>query len=312
MKRTLIIGHSGQDGRILWDQLAKRGDTIVGLSSSTSRYHPLPARGGATVNTCTIESVIHDLRPDEVYYLAACHHSSQDNLVDSAQLWQKSWATHVQGFKNVLAALKHSAPRAKVFYASSSRIFGTNPSSPQNEDTPWAPVCIYGTTKAAGMLVANYYRRALEMHVSCGILYNHESEIRGVQFLSQRVVHGLVSIKQGKSKVLELGSLDARVDWGYAPDYTRAMSLMLERDAPGDLIVATGITHSVRDWVTMAAAILDLDWQQVVREKKEILQRQPQSLCGDASQLSIQTGWRPSIDFEEMVKIMVGAALLRG
>ena len=308
--RTLIIGHTGQDGQLLWDQLIERGHSIIGISRSGTRYHA--ATGGHNVQVTDpneMRSVIADFRPHYVYYLAACHHSSEDMPINAFDVHQESWRTHVHAFEAILESLRLRAPTARVFYASSSRIFGTSAVCPQNEATPLAPACIYGTTKASGMLVAGYFRRVHSMHVSCGILYNHESAIRGRQFVSQRVVQGLVAIKKGQSKSLEIGSLDALVDWGYAPDYTRAMTLMLERDQSGDLVVATGNVHSVRDLVANAAAVLNLDWQDIVVEKTPILQRSSQELRGDASRLRAETGWEPKVSFDQMVKIMVGSAL---
>lgn len=308
--RTLIIGHTGQDGQILWDQLMEQGHSLVGLSRSGVRYHAVETEQKVTIlNISDIQSVIAEFQPDSVYYLAACHHSSEDKLQNKLDVHYESWHTHVHAFEAVLESLRLLVPKARVFYASSSRIFGASPASPQNEATPWAPACIYGTTKACGMLVAGYYRRVHEMHISCGILYNHESPARGSQFVSQRVVQGLVAVKKGKIASLEIGSFDALVDWGYAPDYTRAMTLMLERDHPGDLVVATGKTHSVRDLVASAAAILDLDWRNFVVEKTRILQRNSQELRGDASRLRAETGWEPQVGFDQMINIMVDAAL---
>jgi GDPmannose 4,6-dehydratase len=163
-------------------------------------------------------------------------------------------------------------------------------------------------TKAAGMLLADYYRRVHGLFVSCGILFNHESPLRGPQFVTQRVVRGLVAIARGEASELEVGSLDARVDWGYAPDYTHAMQAMLEMQVPGDFVVATGKTHSVRDLVEVAAARLGLDWRRVVVEESGVLKRGAQGLCGDASRLRSATGWAPSIAFSEMVELLVDAA----
>lgn len=311
--RTLIIGHTGQDGRILWDQLIAQGHSLVGISRSGTRYHSVTAEQNVKVTDIgEVRSFIGDFQPHQVYYLAACHHSSEDKFIDKFDVHSESWRTHVYAFEAVLESLRLLVPKAKVFYASSSRIFGTSPACPQNEATPWAPACIYGTTKASGMLVAGYYRRVHAMHISCGILYNHESSIRGGQFVSQRIVQGLVAVKKGKSKSLEIGSLDARVDWGYAPDYTRAMILMLERDQPSDLVVATGHSRSVREFVASAAAVLNLNWQDIVVEKTRILQRNSQELRGDASRLCAETGWEPQVSFDQMVEIMVDSALSDG
>jgi GDPmannose 4,6-dehydratase len=161
------------------------------------------------------------------------------------------------------------------------------------------------------MFLANYYRRFYGIYVSCGILYNHESPLRREQFVSRRVIDGLVSIACGHSKLLEVGSLDARVDWGYAPDYTRAMQLTLEADVPRDFVIASGRTHSVRELVRAAATYLGLSWEKYVFETSGILRRNPQELCGDSSLLREVTGWTPSIDFDTMIKILVDTSRAR-
>jgi GDPmannose 4,6-dehydratase len=161
------------------------------------------------------------------------------------------------------------------------------------------------------MLLADYYRRVRGLFVACGILFNHESPLRGAQFVTQRVVDGLVALKKGLRPSFEIGSLDARVDWGYAPDYTRAMWMILEAQKPRDFVVASGRTYSVRDLVETAAQYLGIDWHGHVVETSSILQRHAQELCGDASLLRKTTGWSPSIDFRGMVAILVDGAVAR-
>jgi GDPmannose 4,6-dehydratase len=310
VSRALIIGHAGQDGRLLFDQLVRRGFSVVGIGKTGVRRRLAGGRleDLAQGNTTT-KDVVRSFRPESVYFLAAFHHSSQDVVIDDQEVSRLSWHTHVHLFEHVLEMLSKLESRPRVFYASSSRIYGDSMESPQSETTRWAPKCLYGVTKASGMLVANYYRNARSMHVSSGILFNHESPLRGTQFVTKRVIEGLIAIKRGEAKSLEIGSLDARVDWGYAPDYTRAMQLMLERSSPSDRVIATGQTHSVRDLVECAATFVGLDWRGVVVERENILQRSSQDLCGDSSALREETGWLPSVTFREMVGIMVKAAI---
>jgi GDPmannose 4,6-dehydratase len=161
------------------------------------------------------------------------------------------------------------------------------------------------------MVLADYYRRTHGVRVACGILFNHESPLRGEQFVSQRVVNGLAAIKFGRAEVFHVGSLDAKVDWGYAPDYTRAMQLMLESDLEGDFVVATGRTHSLREFVSIAAEHMGVEWEGRVVEKARILTRPSQGLCGDAARLRRATGWAPSVDFRGMVGILADAAVAR-
>jgi GDPmannose 4,6-dehydratase len=312
MVRALIVGDGGQDGRILWDQLAARGCSLVGVSRGQVRAH-LAQWDEITdiTDAAAVRRLLSSFRPDQIYYLAAHHHSSQERSFDELANWQASWSVHTQGFLHVLSAVRDCQLPARIFYASSSRVFGQAAVSPQAEDTPMRPGCIYGATKAMGMMLADYHRRNHQHFVSCGILYNHESPLRGPEFVSQRIANGLVALKTGRINSLHIGSLDARVDWGHAADYTRAMQLILEADAPGDFVVASGETHSVRDMIEIAAEFLELQWHGRVFENPQILGRSPQDLCGNPSLLRRTTGWQPAISFRDMVEALVKAALSR-
>lgn len=310
MPRALIIGHTGQDGRILWDQLVQRGYWLAGLSRSELRRSD--AGAGTPVNLADVGAVtllLQDLRPDEIYFLAARHHSSQEDERDVLMAWRESWALHVHAFQNVLQGVLEACPAAGIFYASSSRVFGRAEHSPQDESTPLRPDCVYGVTKAAGMLLARQYRTSQGLRVCCGIMFNHESPIRGTNYVTQRVVQGLVAIQRGIGGPIKIGDLEARVDWGYAPDYTRAMQAMLGAGEARDFVVATGVTHSVRELVEHVAARLGLDWRECVVESTDLLRRPAQGLCGDASLLRRSTGWAPSLDFRGMLELMVDSAL---
>lgn len=312
MFRALIIGHGGQDGRILWDQLALRGFCLLGVARRGIRTHATRwSKDIVITSLLDMQEVMATFNPDQIYYLAAHHYSSQDSGSADASAWQESWDVHVHAFSNVLRAAKDCCPNARIFYASSSRVFGEAAASPQDEKTPLRPTCIYGVTKASAMLLADYFRRVHNMYVSSGILFNHESPLRGAQFVSQRVVDGLVAIKYGSASSLEIGSLEARVDWGYAPDYTRAMQMILEADQAGDFVIASGETHSIRELIVIVADYLRLPWEHHVIETSRILQRKPQDLCGDSSRLRRVTGWKPSVDFKGMIHILIEAAIAR-
>lgn len=312
MLRALIIGHTGQDGRILWDQLAARNFSIVGVSRRETRSRAAVwDRTVDIADSSSVAQLVTHFAPDQIYFLAAHHHSSQDAGAGDVDAWQESWRVHVNAFGNVLLAAKEACPRARIFYASSSRVFGEATGTPQNESTPFRPVCIYGVTKVSAMVLADYYRRTHGMRVTCGILFNHESPLRGAQFVSQRVVNGLAAIKLGRADSLQIGSLDARVDWGYAPDYTRAMQLMLESEHVGDFVVATGCTHSVREMVAIAAEHLGVAWEGRVVETSRLLTRSSQDLCGDSTRLRESTGWAPAVSFRDMVGILADAAIAR-
>jgi len=312
MLRALIIGHNGQDGSILWRQLAARGFSLLGVSRSGIRVHA--AEWCEAVDITNLECmrrVMAGFRPDQVYYLAAYHHSSQDSGIGEANVWQDSWDIHVHAFSNLLCAAKECCSAVRIFYASSSRVFGEASTSPQDEQTLFAPRCIYGLTKVSGMMLADYFQRVHGLFVSCGILFNHESPARGSQFVSQRIANGLVAIKYGCASKLEIGSLDARVDWGYAPDYTRAMQMVLDANHAETFVISSGQTHSVREMVAIAADHLKLPLGTHVIESSSILQRRPQDLCGNPSRLRSATGWKPLVGFHQMVRILVDAAVAR-
>jgi GDPmannose 4,6-dehydratase len=308
-QRVIIVGSGGQDGRILWDQLADQGVALIGVERKSFRTFGTDWENEIIIDDpASVRHLVDEFRPDQIYYLAAHHHSSQDPLVQNSEVWETSWRVHVQGFIHFLEAARVYCPDTRIFYASSSRVFGVPASTPQTEDTPLKPICSYGITKSIAMKVGDYYRRAHKVHVSSGILYNHESPFRGRQFVSQRVAHGLAKIKAGMCQRLEIGNLSARVDWGYAPDYTRAMQLVVEHDPPADFIIASGTTHSVQEMVEIASEILGLDWKGIVSEDSKILQRDPLPVCGDSARLRSATSWKPSTSFTEMVRILVEAS----
>lgn len=312
MPQALIIGHTGQDGQLLRQQLCELGWSVVGISTKQVDSWSLdddPPRVTAGIHG--ISEFIRTRKPEHIFYLAAHHHSSQDAQSNESDTWHRCLDVHVSGFREVLQTVSQSATESRVFYASSSRVFGRATEGLVNEESQFAPECIYGLTKLFGMKLANQYRRTRGIHVSTGILFNHESPLRGKNFVSQRIVNGLIAIKRGEASSLELGDLSARVDWGYAGDYVRAMHLILEAGQSGDYVIASGETHSVRDLVCMAAARLQMDWQPVVVQQSGILTRSAQQLCGDSSKLRAVTGWRAETSFEEMIHSMVDAALLK-
>lgn len=312
MRRAIVVGDSGQDGRFIWNQLSASGFSLIGISSSGLRLHLAESKEFVDIaNAESVLRLVRDFGPEQIYYLAAHHHSSQDQIVDEGGLWLSSWTVHVQAFKHFLDAVTHSHTQTRIFYASSSRVFGLAETSSQSESTPVRPTCTYGVTKAMGMMLAEYYRRNFGIFVSCGILFNHESPLRRSEFVSQRVANGLVGLKTGDISSLQIGDLNARVDWGYAPDYTRAMQMILDANAADDFVIASGTTHSIREMIEIAADFLELKWEGRIVENPRVLQRRSQYLCGDPSHLMQTTGWQPETSFREMVQIMVRAALMR-
>jgi GDPmannose 4,6-dehydratase len=298
VKRALIVGAAGQDGRLLTHALQKRGDLILRIGrQSAEGIKPLDL-----LDCDAVRDAVAKFAPQEIYYLAAFHQSSEDReRLTPTQLWRRSFATHIDGAINFLEAIRTTAPEARFFYAASCLLFGASAPSPQNEQTPFSPETIYGITKAAGVDCCRFYRREHNVFAAAGILYNHGSNLRAPTFLSQKVVRGALEIKAGRRAELVLGDLSRETDWGYAPDYIEAMMRILQTEQADDYVIATGIPHTVQDFVERAFAEVGLDWRQHVKEEKSILQAARGRLIGDASKLKRATGWQPSVNFEEMV-----------
>lgn len=299
-KRCLIIGHKGQDGRLLTEQLQARGSEIRGIGRDDIALGDRDA----------IAQLLALYRPDEIYYLAAFHHSSEEaHSLSDAELTRLSFAVHRDGIVSWLEEIARTNLPARVFYAASSHVFGRPDASPQNEDTPLQACNIYGASKAAGIEACHHYRRSHGTYVSCGILYNHESPYRSEKFVSQKIVRGAVAIQRGEQSRLILGNLDAAIDWGYARDYADAMTRILALPKPDDFIIATGETHTVREFADLAFAELGLSWQSYVDVQPSILQKDLPKLVGDSSKLRSHTGWHPTVNFPEMVSLMVKGAI---
>jgi GDPmannose 4,6-dehydratase len=310
MKKVLIIGHTGQDGKILWNQLANQGCSLIGISrSSTLVSHGLAVDLPVNDYFNNVTKLVKEFGLDEIYYLAAYHQSSEESLNQDNNVWENSWRTNVNNLQFLLEKLRIHSSKTRTFYASSSRIFGATRANMQTEETVHAPICIYGVTKSAGMSVVNYYREHHSLFVSSGILYNHESPFRADKYITKRIVNQLIAVRNGYIDHIEVGSLDAKVDWGYANDYTQAMQLMLQCSQPSDRIIATGKMHSVRDFICHAAKTLRVDWEKFVIERPTILKRSPQNLCGNPTRLVEETGWKHSVNFEQLVQILVSAEL---
>jgi GDPmannose 4,6-dehydratase len=224
MKRCVVVGSAGQDGRILVDRLRSDGQAVVGIdrdlieTSDGSPQTPIDILDGAAV-----ERFLADAPADEIYYLAAFHHAAEQKLEEAGELFQRSFAIHVAGLLNFLEAARKRSPQTRLFYASSARIFGVPQVVPQDERTPVNPDCVYGITKAAGQRCVRYYRETHALFATAGILYNHESPLRPPAFVTQKIVRGAVAVKRGLQARIVLGDLDAIADWGYAPDYIAAM-----------------------------------------------------------------------------------------
>lgn len=302
---AIVVGADGQDGTLLHPLLTARGDRVVRVGR--------PKTGGDPDITKPrdVDRLVIDVRPDEVYFLAAVQHSSQDPLADPVDLAHRSYAVNTLALVHFLEALSTRSPRTRLFYAASSHVFGVPHSPVQDEATPLRPLSVYGISKAAGVMHCRAYRQR-GLFASVGILYNHESPLRRPGFVSRRIVDAVARIHRGEKHQLVLGRLSAGADWGYAPDYVEAMTRVLAADAPDDFVVATGVRHTVQEFAATAFGLAGLDWREHVREEPGVLTRAEPPLLGNAARLRGRTGWRPSVDFPGMVaELLAAEGLLR-
>ena len=314
MKRAFITGITGQDGSYLADLLLDKGYEVHGMvrRSSTERFDRLEEiRDRVTLHQGDLldhRSMVDALRasdPDEIYNLAAMSfvHVSWIQPVLTSEF------TGI-GVTRLLEAMREVCPGARLYQASSSEIFGKIREEPQTELTPLYPRSPYGVAKAYGHYITVNYRESYDLYACSGILFNHESPRRGKEFVTRKVTNAAAAIKLGLQEELALGNLQARRDWGYAPDYVEAMWMMLQQDEPDDYVIATNKTHSVQDLVDLAFAAVDLDPGDYVHVDEEHLRpAEVEHLRGDYSKAKAQMGWEPKTSFEEMIKIMVDADL---
>jgi GDPmannose 4,6-dehydratase len=291
--RAIVTGVAGQDGSYLGELLAGRGYDVRGVD-----------RGDVDLlDRAALAALLRDVEPAEVYNLASPSFvpASWEEPVEVARL-------AAVGLTALLEAVREVDPAIRLFQASSAEVYGEPAETPQTERTPIRPLSPYGAAKAYGNFIVDAYRRRYGLHASCGILYNHESPRRPVDFLPSKVAHGVAAIAAGRQSELVLGDLDVRRDWGYAPDYVEAMSLMLQQDEPGDYVVATGELHTVQELVELAFAHVGLDWREHVRVDEALRRGQDYQLVGDASKARERLGWEPSVTFEQLVALLVDAA----
>jgi GDPmannose 4,6-dehydratase len=310
MRRAVIVGANGQDGRILFDRCSKEC-AALGLDVATVTQHLLadvaPSHPVDLQNAQLVSALVERVVPDEIYYLAAHHHSSEEQPDETTEL-RKCTEVHMMGLVHILEGVREHAPRCRLFYAGSSQMFGQPTLTRQDETAPFSPRNAYAITKVAGAHICALYRERYAVHASVGILYNHESPLRGPRFVTQRIARGVWQAKRDPAYRLKLGSLAAVVDWGYAPDYVEAMIRIVAQAAPDDYVIATGEPHTVRDFVETAFDYLGLDWRAHVEEDPTLVKIAAATLVGDATKLRRQTGWKPTVTFNQMVKILVGAA----
>lgn len=316
MATALVTGITGQDGSYLAEFLLEKGYDVIGVVRRTS--HDSYERIGHMLERLTIvpadlldqhslTTVIGDHKPDEIYNLAA------QSFVPTS--WSQPVLTGeftALGVTRLLEAVRLAHPAARFYQASSSEMFGKVRETPQREDTPFYPRSPYGIAKVYGHWITVNYRESYNMHCTSGILFNHESPRRGLEFVTRRVTDGVARIKLGMADKLTLGNLDAQRDWGFAGDYVEAMWLMLQQKEPTDFVIGTGVMHSVRDLVKIAFRHADLDWEQHVEIDESLIRpTEVESLCADASKAQRVLEWLPKMSFSELVAMMVDADIER-
>jgi len=315
-RRALITGITGQDGSYLAELLLEKGYEVFGIvrrlsASNVWRIEHLLDRitllQADLLDQLSLIKVVDQVRPHELYNLAAM------SFVPAS--WDQPMLTgeyNSQGVTRVLEAIRQVDPAIRFYQASSSEMFGKVREVPQTEATPFYPRSPYGVSKVFGHYITVNYRESYGLFACSGILFNHESPRRGLEFVTRKVTDGVARIKLGLADSLSLGNLDARRDWGFAGDYVRAMWLMLQQDQPDDYVVATGVSHSVQELVEVAFAHAGLDWRQYVRTDPKLLRpAEVDHLIGDASKARRVLGWEPAVDFHGLVRMMVDADIER-
>jgi len=320
MKRALITGITGQDGSFLAELLLGKGYEVHGVVRRVALEDPahrlcriagvldrLKLHCGSLESYASLFDVVERVRPHECYHLAAqsfVSYSFDDEFT--------TLQTNIQGTHHVLSALKHKAPDCRFYFAGSSEMFGQVAESPQNEGTPFHPRSSYGISKVAGFHLTRNYREAYGLFACSGILFNHESERRGFEFVTRKITSTAAAIKLGLAGELRLGNLQARRDWGYAPEYVRAMWLMLQQDAPDDYVIGTGQTHSVLEFVRRAFETVGLNWRDHVTVDEQFYRpAEVHLLHADAGKAAGTIGWAATTGFDRLVETMVEADLRR-
>jgi len=318
MKRVFITGITGQDGSYLAEFLLDKGYEVHGMVRRVALEDPshrlwrikhildrVKLHSGSLESYASVFNVVEKVNPDECYHLAAqsfVSYSFEDEF--------STIDTNINGTLHILSAIKHRSPKCKFYFAGSSEMFGLVKETPQNENTVFYPRSSYGISKVAGFHITRNYREAYGMFACNGILFNHESPRRGFEFVTRKISMGAAKIKLGLEKTLKLGNLEAKRDWGYAPDFVKAMWLMLQQDQPDDYVVATGETHTVEEFAKAAFEHAGLDWKKhVVQDKDFYRPSEVNQLCGDYGKAKKMLGWAPTVKFNDLVRIMVDSDL---
>lgn len=316
MPRALITGVTGQDGSYLAEFLLAKGYEVVGVVRRTSHHsyeriepflESIRIVTADLLDQHSLTEVVRDVMPDEVYNLAA-----QSYVPTSFSQPVLTGEFTALGVTRILEAVRLACPTARFYQASSSEMFGKVQETPQSERTPFYPRSPYGVAKLYGHWITVNYRESYGLHAVSGILFNHESPRRGIEFVTRKISDGVARIKLGKAKELRLGNLEAKRDWGFAGDYVDAMWRMLQHREPRDYVIGTGKTHSVRDLVELAFGHVGLDWRDHVRtDQAHMRPAEVDLLIADPTKASVELGWKPRVSFADLVRMMVDADLER-
>jgi GDPmannose 4,6-dehydratase len=314
-RKAFITGITGQDGSYLAELLLEKGYDVHGLVRRSSSFNTwridhirdrIALHYGDLVDQNSLVRTLGGVQPDEVYNLAA-----QSHVKVSFEMPEYTTDVTAQGVLRLLDAVRELGLKSRVYQAGSSEMFGLVQETPQTERTPFHPRSPYGVSKVFGHWMAVNYREGYGMHVSNGILFNHESPRRGENFVTRKITMAVAAIKKGQQRELRLGNLDAKRDWGYARDYVEAMWLMMQQEKPDDYVIATGETHSARELLELAFAAADLeDWERFVETDPRFERpAEVDILTGDATEARTKLGWEPKVDFPALVRMMVEADL---
>lgn len=318
MKRALITGITGQDGSYLTELLLSKGYEVHGVVRRSSSFNTerleriyqdphvpdyrLRLHYGDLDDGSSLSNLVKKVQPSEIYNLGA-----QSHVRVSFDVAEYTVSTVALGTLRLLEAMRELGNSCRFYQASSSEMFGSA-QPPQDEHTPFQPRSPYACAKVFAHQLCQNYRAAFDLFIACGILFNHESERRGIPFVTRKITRSAARIKHGLDSKLFLGNLDARRDWGYAADYVEAMWLMLQQETPDDYVIATGESHSVRDLLDVAFGELDLDWNQYVEiDPRYFRPTEVDHLRGDASKARAKLGWKPRLGFRELIQKMVRA-----
>jgi GDPmannose 4,6-dehydratase len=318
LKKALITGITGQDGSYLAELLLSKGYEVHGVVRRVAIEDPLhrlwrlrhildrlKLHSGSLESYASIFNIVEEVAPDECYHLGAQSFVSYSFEDEFTTIYSNINGTHY-----ILSAIKRKAPGCRFYFAGSSEMFGQAKVTPQDEDTPFRPRSPYGISKLAGFELTRNYREAYGLYTSCGILFNHESPRRGHEFVTRKITSHAALIKLGKIKEIRLGNLEAKRDWGHARDYVRAMWLMLQQETPGDYVIATGRSHSVKEFLEKAFSLVELDYKDYLQSDIDFYRpSEINVLCGNASKAKTVLGWQHTVSFDQLIEEMVGSDL---